>query len=100
MHSARYGDSVYSFPYKLTFEEVGDEEAMVNADVVLVALAVLELGEKRKPVWGGEVHCFCDIEPEVEALVIGRREGDDELPGTLHLSGKVTCGPRWSGCRP
>ncbi len=56
----------------MTPEQIVDEELRLNARVVVVALAVLELGECGEPAWSGEVDCLGDVEPEVESLVVGR----------------------------
>lgn len=56
-----------------------------------MALAVLELGENRKPTGRCEVDSLGDIEPKVEALVIGRGEGYYKFSGALALSNEDTC---------
>ena len=39
--------------------------------------------EQAYPIDGAEVDRLGEVEPLVEAAVIGSREGDDELSGTL-----------------
>ena len=41
------------------------------------------ISARTYPVHGAEVHRLCEVEALVEAAVVGPRERDDELPGTL-----------------
>ncbi len=62
---------VYFLPGKKTLAEILDKAVGRQPDVVFVALAGLELGEERQPVWGCEVYRLGDIEAEIESFMVG-----------------------------
>ena len=66
----------------------GDQELVVGEDGVLldVAVAVDAVEAGRKPVGKGKVHRFVEVEAVVEAGMVGSREGDDKLIGSLIAS--------------
>jgi hypothetical protein len=63
----------------------GEEKLIVREDRVLLDLAIpLDASETVwQPVGKGEVDSFVEVEAVVEAGMVGAREGDDKLVGSL-----------------
>ena len=80
----------YKGSFELTLLKILVDELWLDANVLLVALAALQLGKQGQPIGGAEINSLGDIEAEVEPAVVRGRQCDNKLARSLYLPSKLT----------